>query len=98
MKTRLRVGLAAALCGLVVAGCDDPPGERARRAETKGDWPAAAAAWAELAADGPAPGPAALLGLGRAQAQLAHPDAETTLSRALAAADAAGDRALAADA
>lgn len=97
MKTRLRVRLAAALCGLVVAGCDDPPGERARRAEAKGDWTAAAAAWAELAAAGPAPAPAVLLGLGRAQAQLAHPDAETTLSTALAAADAAGDRALAAD-
>ncbi len=91
-------GVGGVVVGLIlIAGCEASPGERARQAEARGDWTAAAEAWAELEGAGATSG-AAALGLGRARARLAHPQAEVTLERALVAADAAGDRVTSSDA
>jgi CHAT domain-containing protein len=79
---------------VALGACEsDSPVERARAAEAAGDWRGALSAWqaAVDVADSAASPAAARLGLGQAQARTGAPHARENLTRALEAADAAGE-------
>jgi CHAT domain-containing protein/tetratricopeptide (TPR) repeat protein len=91
---RLWLGVHGALLALLFSACEsDSPVERARAAEAAGDWRGALSAWqAAVDVADPAASPAAArLGLGQAQARTGAPAARDNLTRALEAAEAAGE-------